>query len=397
MKKTFLIFSIIVASIPCSAQWKNAKFGDQILAFGVHDTSFFVGSVPYSPVDPLVFRFDSTNPSLWDNVGGGIDRTQGNITSFASLGNYFFAGMTNGSGPTAGWMSTNNGSSWTNNGGGCMFSNGTYLFGSSTSTLYRSKDTGTSWLAVACPTAESMASIGAYIFALTSNGIWRSTDSGTHWTQITPLITGPITVMGSLLFIPGNGELAESTDNGTQWTTVAVDSAGVPKNVQCLATDGKNLFAGTATGILVSTDTGRDWQAQNDSLTYKDIAAIAVFDTLLFIDVSNIGLNSEFAAYYRPISELTKPDSPASVVQLQSSDSLSIYPNPASGIVTIVAGNISIQQIRVLNVLGEEVLSVPDFHESEINLDISKLPSGTYFMQIETTNGIILRKIVKEE
>jgi hypothetical protein len=107
---------------------------------------------------------------------------------------------------------------------------------------------------------------------------------------------------------------------------------------------------------------------------------------------------SSYYLFDRTISDLVKPDSPSSVVHLpQPGDTIEIYPNPAGNIVSIVAGNASIQQIKVLNVLGVEVLPIRESHESEITLDISRLPSGTYFLQIGTSNGTVLRKIVKEE
>jgi hypothetical protein len=95
----------------------------------------------------------------------------------------------------------------------------------------------------------------------------------------------------------------------------------------------------------------------------------------------------------RSIPEMTK-DTTASVVQIQPDDSLSIYPNPASEVVTIISGGTSIQGVSVLNVLGENVLNMPNLRESDITLDVSELPSGTYFVHIETANGSVLRKVV---
>jgi len=80
----------------------------------------------------------------------------------------------------------------------------------------------------------------------------------------------------------------------------------------------------------------------------------------------------------------------------QPSDTIAIYPNPASGAVTIFAGGTSIYGVRVRNVLGEQVLDMPSLHESNITLDLSKLPSGTYFLQIETEIGVALRKVIRK-
>jgi hypothetical protein len=81
---------------------------------------------------------------------------------------------------------------------------------------------------------------------------------------------------------------------------------------------------------------------------------------------------------------------------LPPGDTVEIYPNPATGMVTILSGGTSIYGVRVLNVLGTEVIDVPNEHASECSLDLSKLPAGTYFARIETANGIVVRKILKE-
>jgi hypothetical protein len=410
MKHLFIFIIIIAFAVPCSAQWHNASMGAQVLAFGVHDSSLYIGINPDGTPAPLIWRLVSVTPNVvWVISDTGLDRTKGNVTSFASLGTYLFASQYS----NRLVVSSNNGSSWgLGNATGPVASNGKYLFGGLGSSLARSVDTDKTWTRCIPPNPNNVCATGACIFANNDTGVWRSTDTGNDWSQINPPFTGTMTVMGSLLFIVSNtGKLAESTDSGTQWSMVSVDSAGVPETVNCVATDENNLFVGTPTGVLVSIDTGKDWIAKNDSIAgfYRfpnatptvDVMQISVFDTLLFADVLYTPEPGASSSYYLidcPISELTKTDSPASVVQaLPSGDTIEVYPNPAAGIVTILSGGTSILGVSVLNVLGEAVLNLPNLRESDISLDISKIPSGTYFLRIETANGIILRKIVKEE
>jgi hypothetical protein len=398
--KPILISLVILFSVPCSAQWKNANFGGNVFAFGVHDTSLFVSGVSNDGSTPYIYRFIS--PNQWTLSDYDIDWTQGNVTSFASLGKYFFAGMTaNGGGHGSGWESSDNGAHWTQNGGSPVSTNGTYLFASSSSTVYVSKDTAKDWIAVPCPGSLNFASMGANIFASTGNGIWRSTDSGNHWTALSASVVGTMTVMDSLLFVIGNGSVEESSDLGSNWTSVAVDSAGVSEHVNALVTDGKNLFAGTQRGVLVSTDVGKSWTAKNDSL-YNLWGAISpavtqmiVFDSSLFIEVT-YG-TGKYYVFDRSISDLIKPDSPASVVQLPLiRDSIEIYPNPTMSQLSIRSGGTTLLGVQVLTVLGVDVLDVPNEHASNLTLDLSKLPSGTYFLQIQTADGLVLRKVVRE-
>jgi hypothetical protein len=106
---------------------------------------------------------------------------------------------------------------------------------------------------------------------------------------------------------------------------------------------------------------------------------------------------SSYYLFDRTISDLVKPDSPSSVVQLpQPEDTIEIYPNPTMSQLSIRTGGTSILGVQVLNVLGVDVLDVPNEHASNLTLDLSKLLSGTYFLQIQTAEGLILRKVIRE-
>ncbi len=396
MKNAIFVLILCIA-LPCTAQWKTASENEQILAFGVHDTSLFISVA--SP-EQGVFRFIPTGApgSHWAETDSGIDFTQGNITSFASLGRYFFAG----SGPPnqgIGFLTTNNGEGWTEPIGGPIGTNGTYMFGQYATRIARSRDSGktNTWEHLSAPAGSSYVGFSSYVFTNTpSNGLWRSTDSGGTWAQISSPFSGNMTVIDSLLFITSKGLVIQTKDCGTLWDTIAVDSGGaVPETVNVLVTDGKNLFAGTTKGVYLSMDTGKTWLPENQGLTYLDVDALGVFDTLLFVNTP--AASPLYYTAMRSIPEMTDT-TPASVVQTSPhGDTIEIYPNPATGMVTIMAGGTSILAITVLNVLGENVLALPNLRESDISLDISKLPSGTYFLQIQSTSGTVIRKIVKEE
>jgi hypothetical protein len=413
MKHSLITIILIMLTVPSAAQWKNANFGNQVLAFGVHDTNLFL-SAP-SPPNHLVYHCVLATPNVWFGADNGMDPTQGNVTSFASLGNYFFAGMTLNGGPGAAYRSTNNGSNWVLNAGGYVCSNGTYLFCVSDG-IYQSKDSGNTntWNKVTTFPVTDLAAMGKYIFASTSTEFWRSTDSGNTWSQLFPPFSGTMTVMGSQLFlVSGIGKLAESTDSGTQWSTVTVDSGSVPKTVNCLATDGKNLFVGTPTGVLVSTDTGKDWVPQSDSIagiylyprTIEDVIQIGVFDTFVFADVfytPEPGRATSYYLMYRPISELTKSDTTEGIEQqVQAATTLSVYPNPLTNTATITytLAEDSRVNITIVDALGKTVsIPVPDFEETsgehEITFDAQALPSGTYWCHLSAGSAELSAKLV---
>ena len=76
-----------------------------------------------------------------------------------------------------------------------------------------------------------------------------------------------------------------------------------------------------------------------------------------------------------------------SIPQEDTLSSFKLYPNPTNGIVNIT---ISVQKISVFNYYGRKVLET-----SNSTFDISPLSSGIYFIEIETTKGRTIKKIVR--
>lgn len=71
-----------------------------------------------------------------------------------------------------------------------------------------------------------------------------------------------------------------------------------------------------------------------------------------------------------------------------------IYPNPVTGILTINnTSSTTISSISVYDLLGRLVMTqYDDFNQ----IDVSSLDSGLLFVEIETEDGIIAKKIIKE-
>ena len=94
-------------------------------------------------------------------------------------------------------------------------------------------------------------------------------------------------------------------------------------------------------------------------------------------------------------------------------DKIVIYPNPTGGELKVtcyrhcgldpqstenekIAGQArnDIRSVDIFDMLGKRQFSTFNFQLS--TLDISSLPSGVYFIRIQTENGVVVRKVVKE-
>src|SRR5579871_6022485 len=179
MKQIITIGLIVFLSIPCLAQWRSTGGNVQVFAFGVHDTSLFFSE------DHHMGR---KNPN--GEADTGLDFTQGNFTTFASVGPNFFAGCYNakiGGGPCA--LTTNNGSSWKTVIDAPVGTNGTYVFANYAYKIALSINNGNTWQHLSYPSGMNYAGDGSVVYTCatsywagtSSAGFWRSLDSGFTW------------------------------------------------------------------------------------------------------------------------------------------------------------------------------------------------------------------------
>jgi len=77
---------------------------------------------------------------------------------------------------------------------------------------------------------------------------------------------------------------------------------------------------------------------------------------------------------------------------------ITVYPNPTSGEIHVSNVQSEIGGVAVYNVLGQWVATVQsgDGSLSATPLNISHLPTGVYFLQIQTSTGVVTKRVVKQ-
>ena len=81
-----------------------------------------------------------------------------------------------------------------------------------------------------------------------------------------------------------------------------------------------------------------------------------------------------------------------SIAENEASDEISIYPNPARDFVNI-SGNDLINSVKVYNCLGMMVEEI-EVNANEAEINISDYNTGIYFVDVQTENGNIVKKVV---
>ncbi|HET6402939.1 MAG TPA: hypothetical protein VFH95_16265 [Candidatus Kapabacteria bacterium] len=254
------------------------------------------------------------------------------VYCFAVSGMNLFAGTDSGV-----YRSTDNGISWSaaNNGYPvgkveALFAFGAKLFAGSENTrhtIYRSSNNGMSWEVSdsgvpGVSTIVGFAECRSNLFVETWSGVYRSTDSGTNWTAADSGLTGFLTVFTACngnLFTGGSysnpSGLFRSTDQGASWKQLLTNRDGYPLEVVGLAVIGTNIFATTASGILLSKDNGNSWDTITTGVENNDIGPLVACGTMLFA-TTGLSLPGGSDVIRSMDSGATWSDSRASVFEL---------------------------------------------------------------------------------
>ncbi len=73
---------------------------------------------------------------------------------------------------------------------------------------------------------------------------------------------------------------------------------------------------------------------------------------------------------------------------------LSVYPNPANDVITIQYPEM--RQVTISNIVGQRIRSLEFMHTGHKVVDVSSLESGVYFITLDTADGIVSTKFVKQ-
>lgn len=160
-----------------------------------------------------------------------------------------------------------------------------------------------------------------------------------------------------------------STDCGVTWSNTTYNKAGA------------TLATAPAT-TAAFTPSASQWRTETISLSnYVGQKAIFVF-TVTGQSGNNLYLDDiSFSGTTTGISEN------------DLSSSVSVFPNPAADHVTISGDMLIDANISLRNVIGEEMMNVSSL-SNNMELSLSTIPNGIYFLNIRSENGIATKKII---
>jgi hypothetical protein len=104
------------------------------------------------------------------------------------------------------------------------------------------------------------------------------------------------------------------------------------------------------------------------------------------MDVLSASQNDDTIAWYENYTVLGTDDT--NLVEI------TIYPNPINEIFNInTPNNVAINSLQIYNSLGVPILHI---YNPSHKIEVSNLPTGLFFVQMTTNEGVITKKIIKE-
>ena len=402
----FFVFCLIATTNPLQAQWiqTNCPYGSSVSCFTVSGTNIFAGINNGGGV-----FLSTNNGTSWTNVNNGLTDTS--VRALAISGTNLFAGTASGV-----FLSTNNGTRWSAVNSGltgtvnafAIYS--TNLFAATYDGVFLSTNNGSSWTNVSGgmytnTPVFALAVSGTDVFAGTysdgrgvTGGVWRYNGLGS-WTHLSggtlnsTSING-LVVSGTNLFALSGG-IYISSGNGNSWAEISQDFWwNFNGAVTSLAFGGTNFFAGTTIGVLLSTNNGTSWTTIDSGLTSTYVQALAVSGTYLLAGTNH-------GVCRRPLSEMIPTGVNDNNNQIPISFALDQnYPNPFNPTTTISFSfpSKSFVTLKMFDILGKEVATIISEEMSAGSYsrqwNAANMSSGIYFYRLQAGSFTETKKLI---
>lgn len=285
-----------------------------------------------------------------------------------------------------------------------------FIFAGTALGVYASNDNGDNWysssigmpdsLPIAAMAVAPNSSGGSNIFAGTfGSGIYMSKTNGALWSKISSgavdtalVLSLAVNSAGNTIFISTyNQEIYKSTNTGVSWSKVNSSSMSV---INSLLWVGNTLFAGTNSGVYLTSDFGNNWEAVNSGIANRPVLFLARAGNTLFAGTGGSSI------WQRPLSEMN-------AVEDRNGNNLPVcyelkqnYPNPFNPNTVI---NYSLPRqakvaIKIYDALGKEVTTLIDGEKPAGNYSVefksNSLSSGIYYYRMKTDEAVITKKMV---
>jgi len=234
------------------------------------------------------------------------------------------------------------------------------------------------------------------IYVATDYQLFKTTNGGTSWTsirqtsqQITYIMVDPADAQRVFYTTSGysaGSKVWFSSNGGSTWSNISGTLPNVPAN--CIVYQNKT----TDKGYFVGTDLGVYYRGENmgDWVKYSTGLPNVVVNEL---EISYVN-NKLWAATYGRGLWNTDLYSSVGVDETDWNQRISIYPNPNNGEFSIVVPQNITYDLKIMNVVGHEILSQQNINRATSSYSINELSNGVYMVQLIIDGQTITKKVI---
>ncbi len=185
------------------------------------------------------------------------------------------------------------------------------------------------------------------------------------------------------------GTIFFTDDNGMTWHPIADTSVPPSGMATGFLTFGSALFVATdSSGVFLSTDSGKSWTSENLGLGDSNVISLAVQGNELLAGTATSGV------WRRPLAQMIPASSVANEKQIP--DTISVYPDPASSMVTISCQDIvGSTEVSLISETGATVWHrTITTNGQPFQLDLAGVANGAYRLELRAGNVSQASKIV---
>jgi|GEM_PF-5162554 len=221
--------------------------------------------------------------------------------------------------------------------------------------------------------------LGKFTSSSSKTMLIRIANSGFSWTpalidSVDPIINYDISPQGNIYLLKKSGAVLKSANNGVNFSPLISAPAGMYTCMR-FANDLTGFIGGTGGVLFKTADGGNSWTVETSN-TNQDIRSIYTFNySAYFVDASK---------------KVYRSQQPLGVFENNHANvTLSIYPNPASGLVTVKYNYKTANELKVevVDALGKKLME--NCLTNELALDISDLSNGIYFIRVYENKNLL--------
>lgn len=171
--------------------------------------------------------------------------------------------------------------------------------------------------------------------------------------------------------------------NYLSWSGLSHDPS-FPDSYKVMISNTGNTIADFTDTLVIVSNESPIWSSHTEIL--DEFAGEAIY--IAFVNTTFNG----FKLYLDSIN--VRVDDPLSVKTEEIN--LAVYPNPLENVLNLSTGNAIIQKVEIYNSYGQKVVEEKvENSKTKHSLNLAHLNSGIYFITVETSLGVVRKKMVK--